>query len=436
MRLASVLLLLGSRLLAAAAPEPQITSFVLENGMKVIVEEDHDIPNVAMYLFYKIGSRNERPGITGISHFFEHMMFNGAKKYGPKQFDVQMEKSGGNNNAYTTQDVTVYTNWFPRTALRLMFDMEADRIQNLAFDPKMIESERGVVFSERQQRIDNSNFGLLDEQIGAAAFTAHPYGWPVIGWASDIQAWTMDDLKDHFRVGYAPNNCVLVLVGDVKTAEVKSLAEEFLQPIPRQEPPPPVRTVEPVQAGERRITIRKAAQLPLQMYAYHVPNARHKDMIAIKLLSEIMTNGRSSRLYKRMVDGDQLALSVSQGPDEGLDPGLLYVSLQPRAGVDPTNAEQVLFEEIEKVRTSEVSSDELQKAKNQSLTAFYREMRTISGRAKLLGSYEVFQGDYKQLFAAQKELEAVTPADVLRVAKAYLGPTNRTAGVLLPEAAK
>jgi zinc protease len=159
-----------------------VQTHTLDNGLKILVQEDHSIPNVAMYLFYRIGSRNERPGITGISHFFEHTMFNGAKKYGPKQFDNEMDSAGGNNNAYTSKDLTVYTDWFPSTALELMFDMESDRMRDLAFDPKIIESERGVVYSERRTSVDNSNYGTLSEQLEAAAFTAHPYHWPVVGW--------------------------------------------------------------------------------------------------------------------------------------------------------------------------------------------------------------------------------------------------------------
>jgi len=161
--------------LLALAQSQNVQTTTLNNGMKILVQEDHAIPSVAMYFFYRVGSRNERPGITGISHFFEHMMFNGAKKYGPKQFDIQMEKAGGRNNAYTSEDVTVYTDWFPASALELMMDMESDRIRDLAFDPKLIESERGVVYSERRTSIDNSNGGLLQEQLTAAAFTAHPY---------------------------------------------------------------------------------------------------------------------------------------------------------------------------------------------------------------------------------------------------------------------
>lgn len=430
-RSAPVALAILAPLLLAAA-EPQITSITLKNGLKLIVEEDHDIPNVAMYLFFRVGSRNERPGITGISHFFEHMMFNGAKKYGPKQFDIEMEKAGGRNNAYTSRDLTVYTDYFPSTALRLMFDMESDRIQHLSFDPKMIESERGVVASERQTSVENSNFGLLYEQLNAAAYTAHPYGWPVIGWASDIRAWTMDDLKSHFRVGYAPNNCTAVLVGDIATGEVIRLAREFLEPIPSQEPPPPVRTVEPEQRGERRVVVEKQAQLPILMVSYHVPAAAHPDFPALQLLGAALTQGRSSRLYRRMVDKDQLAINVGEFMAPQLDPGQMIFTVSPRAGVDPASAEKALYEEIERLRTAEMPAEELRKVKNQMLTDLFRQLKTIGGRANLLGNYEILRGDYRKLFTADKEIEAVTAADLLRVARKYMARTNRTVATLVP----
>jgi zinc protease len=363
-------------------------------------------------------------------------MFNGAKKFGPKQFDIEMEKAGGNNNAYTTRDVTVYTDWFPRTALRLMFDMEADRIRDLAFDPKIIESERGVVASERLTRTDNSNFGLLFEQLNAAAYTAHPYGWPVVGWPSDIKSWSMDDLKAHFKMGYAPNNCVMVIVGDVTADEVMKLAKEFMEPIPRQDPPPPVRTVEPAQIGERRVRIVKRSELPFQLVSYHIPNASHKDMPALEVLSAILSEGRSSRLYSRMVDREQLALSASAEAGGRLDPGQFICYIRPRAGVEVSRTEKALFEELEKVRTTEVPPDELRKAKNQLLTNFYRELKTISGRANQLGTAEIFLGSYQAMYDTPTRYEAVTAADVLRVAKQYLGENQRTIATLVPEAVK
>src|ERR1700682_6393844 len=200
------------------AQEYPVSTRKLKNGMKVLVQTDHSIPNVALYIFYRIGSRNERPGTTGISHFFEHMMFNGAKKYGPGDLDKVMEANGGANNAYNTRDVTVYQDWFPRSALPLIYDMEADRIRDLSFDPVKVKSEREVVASERRLSVDNENSGVLDEQLWANAIIAHPYHWPVVGWMSDIEHWTMEQLKHHFETGCAPNNATMVVVGDVAPA--------------------------------------------------------------------------------------------------------------------------------------------------------------------------------------------------------------------------
>ncbi len=421
--------------LLALAQNQNVQTATLTNGMKILVQEDHAIPSVAMYFFYRVGSRNERPGITGISHFFEHMMFNGAKKYGPKQFDIQMEKAGGRNNAYTSEDVTVYTDWFPSPALELMMDMESDRIRDLAFDPKIIESERGVVYSERRTSVDNSNAGLLREQLSAAAFIAHPYHWPVVGWPSDIEAWTMEDLKAHFRMGYAPNNCVMVVVGDVSMPGVLALAKKYIEPIPRQDPPPPVRTQEPEQQGERRVVVKKAAQLPIVMVAYHVPESKHPDDAALSLFDTLLTRGQSSRLYKRLVDQDQLALSVSANYGESLDPSLFTFAIQPRSGVDPARTEKALYEELERLQSTPVPAEELQKAKNQLLASHYRELKTIAGRANELGTYEVFYGDYSKLFSADKTLDAVSAADIQRIARKYFIEKNRTVATLLPEPA-
>lgn len=425
--------MLSAAVAFAAGPANEVSSHTLANGMKLLVQEDHNIPSVAMYFFFKIGSRNERPGTTGLSHFFEHMMFNGAKKYGPQQFDVQMEKNGGNNNAYTTRDVTVYTDWFPPPALELMMDMESDRIRDLSFDPRIVESERGVVYSERRLSVDNSNFGALDEQLYATAYVAHPYQWPVVGWASDIESWTMDDLKAHFRMGYAPNNCVAVVVGDVKAGDVVALAKKYLEPIPPHDPPPAVRTKEPPQSGERRVEVRRPAQLPILMTAFHVPESGHQDTPALEVLTAILTDGQSSRLYRRMVDRDQLVLSVSAFSEPSLDPGLMVFMMQPRSGVGTPQVEKVLYEELTRAGQTEPAAEELRKAKNQLLAGHYRELKTGAGRANLLGTFEVFYGGYQRLFDVPRELEAVSAADVQRVARTYLTEKNRTVATLAPE---
>jgi len=420
-------------LLAPLVAAQETRTATLDNGLKVIVQEDHAIPNVAMYLFYRIGSRNERPGTTGLSHFFEHMMFNGAQKYGFGQFDKQMDDHGGSNNAYTTRDDTVYTDWFPSSALELMFDMESDRMRDLAFDPKVIESERGVVYSERRLSVDNSNAGALRELAEATAFEAHPYHWPVVGWPSDIESWTMDDLKAHFRMGYAPNNCVLVIVGDVKYDGVMDLARKYMGPIPRQAPPPEVRTKEPEQRGERRVTLSKPAQLPMIMVLYHVPDTKSADTPPLQVLGTLLGTGQSSRLYRRLVDTDQLALSVNGMVGNSLDPATFNFMIQPRSGVDPAAAEKALYDELAKLGSEEVPAAELRKAKNQLLANHYRQLKTIEGRANLLGSYELFHGGYEKLFTAGEEVEAVKAADVERVARQYFTARNRTVATLVPE---
>ena len=405
----------------------------LKNGMKVLVQSDHSIPNVALYIFYRIGSRNEHPGTTGLSHFFEHMMFNGAKKYGPGELDKVMEANGGENNAYTTQNTTVYQDWFPRSALPLIFDIEADRIQYLQFDPKKIASEREVVASERRLRTDNDNGGLLDEQLWATAFIAHPYQWPVVGWMSDIEHWTMDDLKHHFEMGYSPNNATMVVVGDVTSDEIFQLCEKYIEPIPTHVPPPPVMTIEPEQLGERRLVVHKPAELPLLMIGYHVPQTNNPDFYALNILRTVLVQGESSRMYQRLVDKDQIALDVSAYVQPAFDPTLAIIVAQPKQGIDPAKCETAIYEELDKAKSTLISDQELEKAKNIRLVEFYHQMRTINGRANTIGTYEVFFGDYNRLFDAAKNYSAVTKEDVQRVARKYFGPNNRTVATLIPD---
>ena len=417
---------------AAKSQEYPVAAKTLNNGMKVLVQSDHSIPNLALYIFYRIGSRNEGPGRTGLSHFFEHMMFNGAKKYGPGELDKVMEANGGSNNAYTARDVTVYQDWFPHSAIDLIFDIEADRIANLSFDPKKIESERGVVASERRTSIDAQNEGVLDEQLWATAFIAHPYQWPVVGWMSDIEHWTMADLKHHFEMGYSPSNATMVVVGDITPEEIFALCGKYLEGIPSHAPPPPVVTVEPEQIGERRLVVRKTAELPLLMIGYHVPQSNSADFYALNILSTVLFQGESSRMYQRLVDKDQIALAVSSDSEMALDPTLRIIYAQPKQAIDPQVCEKAIYEELERVKSAPVSDQEVQKAKNIRLAEFYRQMRTINGRANTIGTYQVFFGDYNRLFDAAKNYNAVTKEDVLRVAKQYFIANNRTVATLLP----
>ena len=428
-----LLLLLCAQAPAARAQTFDVQTRTLKNGMKVLVQRDPSIPNVALYIFYRVGSRNERPGTTGLSHFFEHMMFNGAKKYGAGEFDRVMEAAGGSNNAYTSTDVTVYQDWFPRSSLDLTFEMETDRIRDLAFDPKIIESERGVVASERRSSIDNDNAGLLWEQLWAGAYTAHPYQWPVVGWMADIESWKMEDLQAHFKMGYSPSNATMVAVGDVQAEEIFALAEKHIGPIASHDPPPKVTTKEPEQQGERRLTIRKFAQLPLLMVGYHVPETASPDFYALKVLQTVLFSGQSSRMYQRVVDKDQLALSVSADYDFAFDPTLFVITSQPKEGVAPDAVERAVYDEFGRVKKDLVADQEIEKAKNILLANFYRSIKTISGRANQIGTYEVFFGDYRKLFGAAEDYRKVTKEDVRRVAQKYFADKNRTVATLIPE---
>jgi zinc protease len=416
----------------AARPGAGIEERTLKNGLKVIVWPDHDIPNVALYNWFRVGSRNERPGITGLSHFFEHMMFNGAKKYGPGQFDAVMEAAGGSNNAGTSEDYTVYMEWFPRSALETIFDLEADRLANLAFDPKIIESERGVVYSERRSGIDNDNAGALMEQVQATAFVAHPYQFPVIGWPSDIESWRMEDLQRFFQTYYAPNNATLVVVGAVTPAEVFALAEKYLGPLPSQPAPEPVRTKEPEQLGERRVVVRRLAQAPLLQMAWHGVDAKDADVPALDLLLSVLAEGDSSRLHRRLVEEEQVAISVGSQFSKTFDPSLVWLVVDLPPGGDVAKVEKLLEEELAKVRTQGITDAELRKAKNITVADFWRGLETNSHRAQLLGSYELFQGSWRKLFDAPTRYEQVTREQVRKAAQRVFDSNRRTVGVLVP----
>lgn len=407
-----------------------VQSFTLKNGMKFLVIEDFSIPNANMYLFYKVGSRNEYQGITGLSHFFEHMMFNGAKKYGPKEFDRTMEFNGGANNAYTREDITAYTDWFPASATEVIFDLEADRISSLTIDPKMVESERGVVASERSTGLENSPWRMLMEGIQGQAFQEHSYHWPVIGYEDDIKNWKQADLERYFRTYYAPNNCVVVMSGAIKTADIRRLAEKYLEPIPAQPAPPPVHLTEPEQTGERRIAIRKDVSTPYLGIAYKAPQTTHEDYYALMLLSDILSSGKSSRLYSALVDQKQLATSIFASYSESFDPTLFSIYAVTNRGVNEADLEKAIYEELEKIKKDGVTDRELQKVKNKKLIEFYGQVETINGKSNNIGIYEVFFGDYRKMFDAPAAYNTVTAEDIRRVANKYLIKTTRTVGIL------
>ncbi len=420
---------------AKAEVPREITSFNLPNGLEIIVWPDHDIPNVALYTFVRAGGRNEYPGITGLAHFFEHMMFNGTDSRDVGEFDQEMEAAGGANNAYTSNDVTVYMDWFPRSALETIFDLESDRFMNLAIDPDVVETERGAVYSERRSGVDDDNTGRLYEQMMATAYVAHPYQNPVIGWPSDIENWTQEDLESFFKTYYAPNNLTMVFAGDVTPEEIYLLADQYFSPIPRQYPPPEITTVEPEQQGARRFVIETDAQTPLLHLAFHDSATGDPETLHMDLLLAVLAEGDSSRLHRALVEDEQLALSVGGFQTDGFDPGLVYFYLTLPPGGDLATTEARLLEELRRIADEGVTAAELEKARNLRLASFWRGLQTISGKASALGNFEVFTGDYENLFAVPEELAQTDAAALQAIAKQVFRQGNMTVGVLrAPEA--
>ena len=415
---------------AKAEVPREITSFNLPNGLEIIVWPDHDIPNVALYTFVRAGGRNEYPGITGLAHFFEHMMFNGTDSREVGEFDQEMEAAGGANNAYTSNDVTVYMDWFPRSALETIFDLESDRFMNLAIDPDVVETERGAVYSERRGGVDDDNTSRLFEQMMATAYVAHPYQNPVIGWPSDIENWTQEDLESFFKTYYAPNNLTMVFAGDVTPEEIYLLADQYFSPIPRQHPPPEVTTVEPEQQGERRLVIETDAQTPLLHVAFHGSATDDPETLHMDLLLTVLAEGDSSRLHRALVEDEQLVLSVGGFQTDGFDPGLVYFYLTLPPGGDLVATETRLLEELQRVADEGVTAAELEKARNLRLASFWRRLQTIRGKASALGNFEVFTGDYENLFTVPETLAQTDAAALQAAAQRVFRRSNMTLGVL------
>jgi zinc protease len=408
----------------------EIRAYTLDNGLRIVVWPDHDIPNVVMYNFVRAGGRNEYPGITGLSHFFEHMMFNGTARRKQGEFDEIMEAAGGANNAYTSKDLTVYQDWFPRSALDTIFDLEGDRLENLAIDPDVVESERGVVYSERRMRYDNDNFGRLYLQMNATAFTAHPYQFPVIGWASDVENWTQDDLEGYFRTYYAPNNLTMVFTGDVTPEEIFSLAEQHFGGIPAQTPPQAIRTVEPEQLGERRLLIEMQSPTPLLHVTFLAGSATDPTTQAMNVLLNILIGGESSRLHRQFVEEEQIALAVGGFQMEGFDPGLVYFYLTLPPAADIAAVEERLLDELERIAREGITAGELKKARNIMVADYWRTMATIDGKASALGNAEVFLGDYQRAFSLPDELAAISAEQIQSVATDVFDRHSMTVGVL------
>ncbi|MBI2202882.1 MAG: insulinase family protein [Candidatus Rokubacteria bacterium] len=405
----------------------------LDNGLRVLLLEDRRSAIVSVQAWYRVGSRNEAPGRTGIAHLLEHLMFKGTPKYGPRQFASLIEQNGGQDNAFTTHDVTSYFVNIAAERLDLVLELEADRMTNLLIDPKAVDSEREVVIEERRTRTEDDPGGGLSEDVSAIAFKAHPYGWPIIGWMEDIKRITPEEIRAFYKTYYVPNNALLVAVGDFQAPVVLEKIKKTFGAIPRGPEPPRVTSVEPPQKGERRVNVQNAqAKLPIVYIGYHVPNHRSKDATALELLSLILSGGRSSRLYQSLVYQRQLALDA--GGDYSylsFDPYLFWFWATPMPGQTPETLEKELAAELEKVKTAPVTATELERARNQIEAAFVFQEDSVHRRASLLARFEL-TGGYRTKDEYLRNLRAVTPADITRVAQAYFLPHKKNVGVLIP----
>lgn len=410
-----------------------VYSSKLKNGLQVLLHEDHTLPHAVMHTFWRIGARNEQPGLTGLAHFIEHMMFNGGKKYGPHQFDEIMEAHGGANNAYTNQNITVYQNSFPAAALEIIFDLEADRIAHLNLNKAAFAAERKVIASERRTTVESDNFELMSEMLWATAFQSHPYRWPIIGWHEDILRWKLRDLQEFYRCHYTPQHATIVLVGDFEAEAAMRLCESYFGDIPIRAAPPLLFEAEPQQTCERRASVQRPAQLPAFTCGFHVPASTHPDYFALHLFEILLAAGQSSRCYRRLVDREQAAVWVRSEYSPALDPSLFILTVQLREARGLAAGEKLLYEELQKLSEEPVAASELRKAKNICQAAFVRGLTTMASKAEALGSAELYLGNYRTLRKLPHSYEDVTASDIQRVAQEYFHSKNRTVVTLLPE---
>ncbi|HZC67799.1 MAG TPA: pitrilysin family protein [Nitrospirales bacterium] len=421
----------------AMAGRLKVQEVTLANGLKVLLVEEHKAPVITVQIWYKVGSRNEVMGRAGLSHMLEHMMFKGTPKYGKGAFSKMIEKNGGNDNAFTSQDYTAYFENLAANKLELTLEMEADRMKGLLLDEKEFQLEREVVKEERRLRVEDVPMAYLVEQMYAQAFMVHPYHWPIIGWFNDLDAMTREDLKAYYDKYYVPNNATLVIVGDVKAETALPVIKKYFEGIPQGSLPAPPSIVEPVQKGERRIVVKREAQLPFIYFGYKVPNFESPDVHALAVLENILSTGKSARLYDALVYREKLALQVGAGYNElATDPEFFTFYAIVKPGVKIADVEKAVLAEIERLKKEPPTEKELQKAKNQVEARYLFEQDSVFRQAMLLGTAETVGAGWQYIADYVDKLRGVTKEDVHRVARTYLNEDTRTVGILIPLPAK
>jgi zinc protease len=405
----------------------------LANGLGLIAAIDKRAPIVALQTWFRVGSRHERPGATGMAHLFEHLMFGQTESLPPGEFDRLVERTGGESNAATWVDWTYYKLSLPARDLALGVRLEAERMQHLVLEPTPVEAERDVVTNERRERVEDDVDGWLDEQLMAHAFTVHPYRWPTIGWMEDIRALALPEIRAFYRTWYAPNNATIVCVGDFDDEHLRDLIAQHYSHIPAAQLPAPAEQTEPVQLKERVIRAPKPIATDRLLVGYKAPGQDHPDWAALEIVSTLLAGCPSARLYRKLVIDQEAASSVDAQLTPFRDPSLLRLAVTTARGHGADEIVAAIDREIAGLVEQPPPPNEVEKAKALAETDFWSALADVDGKAEALGHYETALGDFRRLSAIAERLTAVTAADVARAVRTYLVPAHRTIVIAEPE---
>ena len=418
---------------AVRPPRFQYSISTMPNGLTLVLSEDHSTPIVHLQIWYHVGSKNERVGRTGFAHLFEHMMFKGSKNVDPEDHTSILASFGGQSNAYTTDDETVFWETVPSQYLPLTMWMEADRMASLRIDKDTFIHEREVVKEERRMRVDNQPYGRLIEIIYENAFTTHPYNHPTIGSMQDLEAASIDDVRDFYTTYYVPENATVVVVGDFDTAQAEELATRYFGRVPKAERPVP-RDIprEPPQTEERRVTLRAPWPLPAVVVAHHVTFDGHPDSYPLHIASKVLSDGQTSRIQQSLVYDKQIAVSAFGAANLIEDPNLFYAVAIVQPGHTPEEAADALIAELDRLKVEPISEHELQRTKNQFARDYVLGRESNQQKALQLGHAVVVHHDIATADGEFDILQNTTAADVQRVARTYFTPENRIVLTILP----
>ena len=412
-----------------------VEKYVLDNGLTVILHEDHSSGLVSYHTWFRVGSKDENPNLTGLAHLFEHMMFKGAKRYTGKEYEELLRRNGGRNNAFTSHDYTGYYVNIGSSKLELVMDLESDRMESLAISEVNLNSERDVVKEERRFRVDNNITGFMQEKLFSTVYNVHSYKWPIIGSMEHLGNATVEQCKDFFKRYYAPNNAVLVVVGDFKTSKVKKLINKYYAHIRPQEIKKNKILSEPVQQAARQVTVSKEIQNPRISIGYPTSKAGDIDSYVLDVLSNILGGGESSRLHRKLVVERELASMAGTYSYSPEDPGIFNIAVDVRNKGRYVRGVilEVIDNEISKLKTSLVTDVELEQAKKFILLSHIESLKTASGKAQSLALNEVVMKDYRFLFSDLDKYQSVTAEDIIRVSKKYFDQTKRNLIVVKPK---